>query len=151
MKIFGLNKAILLTSSLLSLLTSQAFSQNNFTGNGRASLEIKAVSMPGKSGLVSCHNSLLAECFITLSIMAQSEGFIIIKNTSTNPAFNIRALLPADWTNVSQPSICEVLNPGEECSVILKATGAEPPRPRTTMELKGTNTNSAFFDLEVVA
>ncbi|HBD7228401.1 TPA: hypothetical protein UZ271_002918 [Legionella pneumophila] len=83
--------------------------------------------------------------------MAQSEGFIIIKNTSANPAFNIRALLPADWTNVSQPSICEVLNPGEECSVVLKATGDEPPRPRTTMELKGTNTNSAFFDLEVVA
>lgn len=150
MKIFRLSKGLLLTFSLLSILTAQAFSQSNFPGQGKASLEIKAISMSGTTGLVSCHNSLLANCFITLSIMAQSEGFIVIKNTSANPAFHIMAFIPGDWTNVIQPSICEVLNPNEECAVVLKATGAEPPHPRTTIELKGTNTNSAFFDLEVV-
>lgn len=147
MKKLCLIKGFLSSLAMLSLLIPQAFGHNNFPNLGNATLEIKAIS--GKSGFISCHSPRLQSCTITLSYMTQVEGIIVIKNTSANPAFHIMAFIPSDWTNVIQPSICEVLNPNEECSVSLKAIDA-PDRPLTTIELKGTNTNSAFFDLRVI-
>lgn len=119
------------------------------SSSGQATLSITAVSTNSKSTLAKCRNTL-ANCVVTLTLMPPNQGFVIIENTSNVDAINVQAILPSEFNDVNQVSICEVLKAHESCSLIFAPGSNTQVHPQTTIPIKGNNTSTVFFDMRVL-
>lgn len=116
-----------------------------------ATLSVKEIIMPGtsQSGPVTCHSSL-ANCLVTLKWSTSTEGWIVLLNNSRYPAYNVTASLPAAWANtVVQTTFCNYEIPVQgSCTLKFKAIYSQN-FSKETIPVKGSNTNTVYFDMEV--
>lgn len=132
----------------LASVTLQAAPLN--TGNEIANISIKQIVMSGTSGWVSCHNSL-ANCLVSLKYTNPTEGWVTILNNSGVVATNVKATLPPTWAgNVIPKSTCDVIKVGQSCTLNFIAN-VSTPLAKETIPVKGDNTTTVFFDMEVIA
>jgi hypothetical protein len=79
----------------------------------------------------------LSPTALTLDV-GSGSGTITVTNTGTNPAFNVKAMLPSGWTGVTQDtSACAALQPGATCNLTFAAT---TPYVAQAFSVKGDNT-----------
>ncbi len=148
MKKICLRSAALFVAASLVFGGTEAAIPSNSAGS--ATLSVMAVSTNSKSTFATCRNTL-QNCLVTLTILPPNEGFVIIQNTSDVDAINVRAILPGEFSDVSQTSICELLKAHESCSLVFRASSSNSqPHPETTIPVKGDNTGTIFFDMRVL-
>jgi hypothetical protein len=118
-------------------------------GAETTNISIKQIVMPGSSGLVSCHNTL-ANCLVSLKFVNPNEGWIVLLNNSRVDARNVKATLPPDWgSSVIPTTTCDVIRVGQSCTLKFIAA-VSSPLSRQTIPVKGDNTTTVFFDMEVI-
>ncbi len=84
-----------------------------------------------------------------LLITNQSGKSVTITNQSTTfAAQNIKATLPASWTDVSQDAgACTSLAPGDSCQIIF--TAGYNAHALATIPIKGENTSTVYINIEI--
>lgn len=135
----------------IAALSSNIHAASINTSNETANISIKQLVMPGyvSSGLVSCHNTLM-NCLVSLRFANPTEGWILLLNNSAVDAQNVTATLPPEWEgNVIQTTSCNVIKARSSCRLAFKAA-VSLPQSKKTIPVKGTNTTTVFFDMEVI-
>lgn len=140
-------KRILLFVSIALCTTLNFAASNNSVEDAKLSIRIGS-----SSGVISCHNTFyntLANCLVTLDAMLENTGYVEITNTSRVTAYNIKATLPSNWSDVINTSVCSSVGPRQVCR--LEFRPGSMLHPITTIPVAGTNTNTVYFDMQVIA
>lgn len=85
-----------------------------------------------------------------VSLPINNSVIFQVQNTSnTVTALNIQATLPAGWTDVSQTTMnCASVAPQQVCSI--EITAGNSPQVQADVPLKGSNTNVALTQIEII-
>ncbi|KTC92098.1 NHL repeat-containing protein [Legionella cincinnatiensis] len=104
--------------------------------------------IPNKNCLSRNH---LGDCIVQMTAGSNVPATVTIFNNSKRvTASNIRAILPSDWTDVSQDaSNCAVLPPQKGC--VLKFLPGNTAHTVTSIPIVGTRTSTSYIAMEVVA
>lgn len=148
-----LKKIILIALSSLFFLCSQSSSAEDQSQSPDSDfLTIQVISPT--AGLLKrpCTPKLSPNCLVTLDIaQSATPGLIAVFNSPNSKvtAYNIHAIFPSSITDVAQyPLECEAVAPGGNCSILFyPGTTTHSP---TEITVKGDNTKSIYFDLEVI-
>ncbi|STX52434.1 transmembrane protein [Legionella busanensis] len=140
-KVF-LTLKVFVTFLFLLFISNQANANNKLTN--QATLQISRVS--GLSPM-TCHNSIAA-CHIILNTFLENSGFVEIINLSRITALNVRAVFPPSIDIINE-SVCPAVAPRETCR--LEFGPAFAAHPTTLIPVVGDNTNTVYFELEVIA
>ncbi|WP_419419239.1 hypothetical protein ACNVED_11940 [Legionella sp. D16C41] len=85
-------------------------------------------------------------CHIILDTALETQGFVDVVNTSTVTATNVRANIP--FSDVTNNSVCTTILPGATCRLVFGP--AIMDHPTTCIPIVGDNTNTIYFELEVL-
>ncbi|MBN9231762.1 MAG: hypothetical protein BGO90_14970 [Legionella sp. 40-6] len=138
-----LKKIIVASISTLLLMTTATAEQ--------AQIKLNLISEKTKE-IRPCPHPSFAYCTLTISSGTGFTGSIQITNQSTSiTAQNVTAIIPGSLSGVvfPNPPTSITLSPGT--SGVLSFTGSTiSPIPPTLVEVKGDNTQSGFFYIEVL-